>query len=145
MNPSEQEIIVQANPLRELAYQLCIKVDIPEEHARLIADLQVETDLRGVHSHGTRALPGYLKSVLHGDLEADPQIRVVEEGPGYAVIDGGNGLGHPPCAMAMEMAIEKDAASRQERMVFIHHGWDFGGDEVKKGERVKAEGEDTGE
>ena len=107
MNPSEQEIIVQADPLRELAYQLCIKVDIPEEHARLIADLQVETDLRGVHSHGTRALPGYLKSALHGDLEADPQIRVDEEGPGYAVIDGGNGLGHPPCAMAMEMAIEK--------------------------------------
>lgn len=107
MNSSEQEIIVQAEPLRDLAYQLCIKAGVPKDHARLTADLQVETDLRGVHSHGTRALPRYLKLILSGDMNAVPDIQILENGPSYTVIDGGNGLGHPPCVQAMEAAIEK--------------------------------------
>ncbi len=57
MTLSEQEIVVQSGPLKELARELCIKAGIPMDHAQLIADLQVETDLRGLHSHGTRALP----------------------------------------------------------------------------------------
>ena len=44
MSLSEQEIVVQSGPLKELARELCIKADIPTDHAQLIADLQVETD-----------------------------------------------------------------------------------------------------
>ena len=68
MSLSEQEIVVQPGLLKELARELCIKAGIPTDHAQLIADLQVETDLRGVHSHGTRALPRYLRSIFNGDL-----------------------------------------------------------------------------
>jgi len=107
MSLSEQEIVVQSGPLKELARELCIKAGIPTDHAQLIADLQVETDLRGVHSHGTRALPRYLRSIFNGDLIADPEIKIVEEGPSYTVIDGGNGIGHPSCVYGMSNAIEK--------------------------------------
>ena len=40
-------------------------------------------------------------------MNATPQIRVLRDGPAFAVIDGDNGLGHPPSALAMQMAIEK--------------------------------------
>ena len=72
-----------------------------------MADLQVETDLRSVHSHGTRMIPWYLRSILDGAMNPNPDIRIVQEGPGFSVIDGDNGLGHPPSALAMQMAIEK--------------------------------------
>jgi len=110
MNQS-QDIIVQPEPLREFADALYQKAGMSQEHAKLMAALQVETDLRGVHSHGTRALPGYIRSMLKGDMNPKPEIKVVREGPGFAVIDGDNGLGHPPSTLAMKMAIEKAKSS----------------------------------
>ena len=107
MNQEGQDILVQAEPLHEFATALYQKAGVSQEHAKLMADLQVETDLRSVHSHGTRMIPWYVRSILDGAMNASPDIRVVQEGPGFAVIDGDNGLGHPPSALAMQMAIEK--------------------------------------
>ena len=107
MNQNTQDIIVQPGPLREFAFTLYRKAGLGAEHAKQMAALQVETDLRSVHSHGTRMLPWYVRSILKGEMNPAPDIRVVQEGPGFAVIDGGNGLGHPPSVMAMQMAIDK--------------------------------------
>ncbi len=52
-------------------------------------------------------LPSYVRSMLNGDMNPTPEICVVREGPGFAVIDGDNGLGHPPSTLGMKMAIEK--------------------------------------
>ena len=111
MSQTNQDIIVQANSLREFASALYQKAGIGQKHAKLMADLQVETDLRNVHSHGTRMIPWYIGSILKGDMNPTPDIRVIQEGLGFAVIDGDNGLGHPPCALAMRMAIEKARAT----------------------------------
>ena len=107
MNQEGQDILVQPEPLREFAFALYQKAGVNWEHAKLMADLQVETDLRSVHSHGTRMIPWYVRSMLDGEMTPSPDIRVVQEGPGFAVIDGDNGLGHPPSTLAMKMAIEK--------------------------------------
>jgi LDH2 family malate/lactate/ureidoglycolate dehydrogenase len=107
MNQEGQDILVQPGPLREFAFALYQKAGVNREHAKLMADLQVETDLRSVHSHGTRMIPWYVRSMLDGEMTPSPDIRVVQEGPGFAVIDGDNGLGHPPSTLAMKMAIEK--------------------------------------
>ena len=107
MNQTEQEITVQADQLREFAFTLYKKAGISQEHAKIMTDLQVETDLRGVHSHGTRMMPWYIGSILKGDMNPTPEIKVVQEGAGFVVIDGDNGLGHPACVLAMKTAIEK--------------------------------------
>ena len=106
-----QDITVQSDQLHKFAEKLYQKAGIGMEHAKLMADLQVETDLRNVHSHGTRMLPGYIWSILKGEINPTPQIHVVQEGTAFAVIDGDNGLGHPPSALAMKMAIEKAQSS----------------------------------
>ena len=107
MNEKSHEVTIQPDELHEFSETLYRKVGVPPEHAKLMADLQVETDLRGVYSHGTRAQPRYIQSILDGDINPAPKFEVVREGPGYAVIDGDSALGHLPSAMAMEMAIEK--------------------------------------
>ena len=111
MNQNSQDIIVQPDPLRKFALALYQKAGVSREHAQLMADLQVETDLRSVHSHGTRMIPWYVRSMLDGEMNPTPEIRVVQEGPGFAVIDGDNGLGHPPSTLAMKMVIEKAASA----------------------------------
>ena len=107
MNQTDQDITVQADQLHAFAYTLYEKAGVGQEDARLMADLQVETDLRGVHSHGTRMAPSYIREILDGRMKARPKVCVVQEAPGSAVVDGDAGLGHPPSALAMKMAIEK--------------------------------------
>jgi LDH2 family malate/lactate/ureidoglycolate dehydrogenase len=36
--------------------------------------MQVETDERGVYSHGTRALPGHVRGIRNGDINPTPNI-----------------------------------------------------------------------
>jgi ureidoglycolate dehydrogenase (NAD+) len=107
MEKSIREIVVQADPLREFAATLYQKAGVPPAHAKLTAELQVETDLRNVHSHGTRMAPGYIRGIQKGEINPRPNIRVVSEGPSFAVVDGDRGLGHPASALAMETAIHK--------------------------------------
>ena len=106
-----QEIVVDAAKLHDFARTLCEKAGLRSEDAAQVAKLQVQTDLRGVHSHGTRTLSGYLNQVLDGKMNPQPELRIVSEGPSFAVVDGDNGMGHLASAYAMQTAIEKAKAT----------------------------------
>ena len=47
-----------------------LQVGTSEDNASLIADLLVQTDLRGVFSHGTRQLDGYTQMIM--DQKVNP-------------------------------------------------------------------------
>ena len=102
-----QEIVVDSERLHDFARTLCEKAGLCLEDAEQMATLQVQTDLRGVHSHGTRALPGYLNLVLDGKMNPKPELHIATEGPSFVVVDGDNGIGHLASTLAMETAIEK--------------------------------------
>ncbi len=120
-----QEIVVDAAKLHDFARSLCEKAGLPSDDAETMASLQVQTDLRGVHSHGTRALPGYLNLVLDGKLNPQPNIRIISEGPSFAVIDGDNGMGHLASTLAMETAISK-ATTTGIAASGVHNAGHFG-------------------
>ena len=63
--------------------------------------------IRDRHSHGTRALPGYLNLILDGKMKPQPELQIATEGPSFAVVDGDNGMGHLASTLAMETAIAK--------------------------------------
>ena len=103
----EQERLIGVGELKKTARRLYEAVGVPRADARLMAELQVETDIRGVHSHGTRHVPGYAKRLQSGHTNPKPEIRIVREGPAWATIDGDGGLGHLPSHRAMQLAIAK--------------------------------------
>jgi len=82
-------------------------VGVPEEEAALFADILVEADCRGVHSHGMMRLPSYVARIEGGAMAAKTVLRVVSESPGTLLLDGGNGPGHVACARAMDMAVDR--------------------------------------
>ena len=67
----------------------------------------VETDLRGVDSHGISMLPTYDKEFRAGRLNMRPVWKTVREGPAMALIDADASLGHPISAHAMNLAVDK--------------------------------------
>lgn len=76
-------------------------------HAETTADVMVETDLRGVDSHGISMLPTYDREFRAGRLNMKPAFRTVREGPAFALLDADASLGHPVSVHAMNLAVDK--------------------------------------
>jgi LDH2 family malate/lactate/ureidoglycolate dehydrogenase len=77
------------------------------EHAATTAAMMLETDLRGVDSHGISMLPTYDREFRSGRLTMQPKFRTVREGPAMALIDADRSLGHPVSVLAMNLAVDK--------------------------------------
>ena len=101
------EVRVWANPLIDFCVRVFQKMDVPEEDARITADVLVAADLRGIDSHGVARLRRYVDGLRSGMMIARPQVQVVTETPVTALIDAGGGLGQPVSYRAMERALEK--------------------------------------
>ena len=91
---TESCLRVPADELQRLVTDLFETVGISRQDASLMARLLVETDLRGVFSHGTRQTPGYVCRMRDGTVNPRPTIRVVSETRTTQVLDGDGGLGH---------------------------------------------------
>ena len=78
-----------------------------DAHAETTADVMVETDLRGVDSHGISMLPTYDNEFRAGRLNMKPTYRTVRENAATALIDADASLGHPVSAYAMNLAVDK--------------------------------------
>ena len=76
--------------------------------AAFLAKLLVETDLRGVSSHGT-VLMGppqeYIKHMVTGDLNPRPNVTVITETQTTRLFDGDGGIGHLAMKAACEWAV----------------------------------------
>jgi len=81
---------------------------VPEEDAKICADVLIESDKRGIDSHGINRLKTiYIDRIKDGILNPVTNIEIVREGPTTAVVDGHNGMGMVVAKKSMEMAIEK--------------------------------------
>ncbi len=102
-----EAVVVWAEPLTEFCTRVFCKMGVPEEDARITADVLVAADLRGVDSHGVARLRRYVKGLQDGMMIARPEIQILTETPATALIDAGAGLGQPVSHQAMRMAIQK--------------------------------------
>src|SRR5919106_3350638 len=82
-----------------------------DAHAETTAQMMVETDLRGVDSHGISMLPTYDSEFRAGRLNMKPVFKTVRENAATALVDADASLGHPVSVHAMNMAIDKCKAS----------------------------------
>src|SRR5215475_12512358 len=94
-----------------------------EAHADTTAEMMVETDLRGVDSHGISMLPSYDSEFHTGRLNMRPSFKILREGPAMALIDADASLGHPVSVYAMNLAVDKcrQSAVAVVSVVNSHH------------------------
>ncbi len=99
---------VEFGLLEDFMKQCFIEIGVPENDAEIITDVLIESEKRGIDSHGIgRFKPIYLDRIDTGVLNVITRIDVVKDTETTAVLDGNNGMGHVVGKKAMEMAIEK--------------------------------------
>ncbi len=103
--PPSDAVFVPVESLRTFLRQLFARVPIPAAHAELVADLLIDTDLRGVTSHGAVQVERYLRGYQEGRINNTPKIEVLKEGGATAALNGDGGLGFIVATEAMERAM----------------------------------------
>ena len=84
------------------------KMGVPTEDARLCADVLLESDRRGIESHGcNRFKPIYIDRIKSGILNPVTKIDILKETPTTAVLDANDGMGMVASKKAMDMCIAK--------------------------------------
>ncbi len=109
-----EHIRVDADKLKRFSSEVFQKVGVSEEDAQLTANVLVETNLRGVDTHGVLHLARYSNGIKDGLINAKPDIKVFSQAPGTATMEGDRGLGHVVGHRAMIEAMnraEKQGAS----------------------------------
>ena len=98
---------VEVARLREFIGAAFRSLAMPDDDAAAVAALMAEADLQGSDGHGVIRLPHYARRIRAGGLNLHPDIRVLRERPGMALIDGDNGMGHLVMTRAADLAIDK--------------------------------------
>lgn len=81
---------------------------VPEEDAKICADVLLESDRRGIESHGcNRFKPIYIDRIVGGTLLPVTKMDIVKDTPTTVVMDANNGMGMVASYHMMEMLIEK--------------------------------------
>lgn len=81
---------------------------VPEEDAKICADVLLESDRRGIESHGcNRFKPIYIDRIVKGTLLPVTEIEILKETPTTVVMDAHDGMGMVASYRMMEKLIEK--------------------------------------
>lgn len=99
---------LQADILEKFMTDVFIKAGVPQDDAKVCANVLITSDKRGIDSHGIGRLnPIYISRIKKGQINPVTQYEVVRENPATAVVDGHNGMGQVVGKKAMQLAIDK--------------------------------------
>ena len=118
--------IVDWKTITDFVIDSFVGYGIPREDAEICADVLLESDKRGIESHGVnRFKPIYLDRIKAGIQNAVTKIDVIKETPTTAVLDGNHGMGQVIGHTAMSMAISK-AKEYGMGMVVVRNSCHYG-------------------
>ena len=124
--PDPTDVRVDPQKLYDLGVRCLTTVGIPDDHARMTIDILIESDLRGIESHGfARFADFYVRRARDGHLNKNPQVRVLRDTTAGVTIDGDRGLGFVAGTLAMQLAIEK-AGQAGVGMVSVRNSTHYG-------------------
>jgi LDH2 family malate/lactate/ureidoglycolate dehydrogenase len=104
----EERTYVTWDFIEKFMVEAFMKVGIPKADAYVCADVLMESDRRGIESHGVnRFKPIYIDRIQAGIQKPVTKIDVLKETPTTAVLDANDGMGMVVSKKAMGMAIEK--------------------------------------
>ena len=96
------------NKMEQFMSDAFVKAGVPKDDAKICADVLIESDKRGIDSHGCgRFKPIYLDRIRMGIQNPVTRIEIVKDGLTTAVVDGHDGMGHVIGKRCMQMAIDK--------------------------------------
>ena len=99
---------VDWNLINNFMIDVFVKYGVPKEDAIICADVLLESDRRGIESHGcNRFKPIYLDRIKNGTLLPVTNIEIVKDTPTTVVMNANNSLVMVAAYKMMQMLIEK--------------------------------------
>ncbi|EMR74049.1 malate/lactate dehydrogenase [Thaumarchaeota archaeon SCGC AB-539-E09] len=98
---------VKIDGIKKLGTLMLETAGAPEDEANVVMEVLIDTSLRGVDSHGVRAVGGYAKEIQNGLFLSGENIKVMLDNPVTAMWDTTDVNGYVVGKRAMEAAIEK--------------------------------------
>ena len=99
---------------------------VPREDAEICTDVLLESDRRGIESHGcNRFKPIYIDRINWGIQNPVTNFEIIKETPTTAVVDGHDGMGQVIGHKAMSLAIKK-AKEYGMGMVVVRNSCHYG-------------------
>ena len=118
--------IVDWKTITDFVIDAFVGYGIPREDAEICADVLLESDKRGIESHGVnRFKPVYLDRIRDGIQNPVTNFEIIKETPTTAVVDGHHGMGQVIGYKAMNMAIKK-AKEYGMGMVVVRNSCHYG-------------------
>lgn len=121
----ENKWYLPVQTLHDFMKDTFVGLGTPEADAKTCADVLIESDLRGIESHGIGRLHYYYTRIKAGQHLVKTNYEIVKEGKTTAVIDGHHGMGHVIAHAAMSLAIKK-AKEFGMGAVAVRNGTHFG-------------------
>jgi len=107
-NNSKDIVWIDFDSLENFMVDVFREIGVPEEDARICADVLITSDKRGIDSHGIgRLKPIYYDRIKAGIQSPITDMEILKDGPTTAVIDGHNGMGQVIAKKSMALAIKK--------------------------------------
>lgn len=103
----EKMVLIMRDELKAEVIYLLKKVGVPEEDAEITAEVMVETNAKGIESHGVRWLDIYLQRILAGGVNPVTKLDVVKDKGSILILDANNGLGQVAMVKAVEIGVKK--------------------------------------
>ena len=101
-------VIIPFDYMQEFMVDTMLAYGVPEKEAKISSEVLIESDKRGIDSHGIgRLKPIYCDRMDAGILSAYKPIEIIKETETTALVDGNLGLGLYIGPACMEMAIAK--------------------------------------
>ena len=118
--------VVDWKTITDFVIDAFVGYGIPREDAEICADVLLESDKRGIESHGVnRFKPVYLDRIRDGIQNPVTNFEIIKETPTTAVVDGHHGMGQVIGHKAMSMAIAK-AKEYGMGMVVVRNSCHYG-------------------
>ena len=118
--------IVDWKTITDFVVDAFVGYGIPREDAEICADVLLESDKRGIESHGVnRFKPIYLDRIRDGIQNPVTNFEIIKETPTTAVVDGHDGMGQVIGYKAMSLAIQK-AKEYGMGMVVVRNSCHYG-------------------
>jgi len=80
---------------------------VTQQDAKIITDVLLETEMRGVFTHGFHRVPYYVNCLKKGGIQPKSELTVLEDSPSRAFCDGEGGLGIILSFKAMQLTMKK--------------------------------------
>ena len=97
---------IPAERLNRFTTDVLCACGMPAADAAITAACIIEGDLTGADAHGIFRLPQYVDAFDKKHINPQATLKIIEQGPATALIDGDNGMGHLAVERATRLAIE---------------------------------------